>query len=149
MSERSVDRREFAKYASAAVAGTVAAVGLSSSVMGADEKNPKSKKHMLLLEPHVCKGLNACKGLGGCGESKGKNTCAGSGGCATAERHTCKGDNVCGGTGGCGEHPGENGCKGSGGCAVPLSEDTWKTLRARFEEVAKESGMKVQPAPKA
>jgi hypothetical protein len=39
------------------------------------------------VEKHGCKGLNSCKGKGGCKSSdngcKGKNSCKGKGGCAT------------------------------------------------------------------
>lgn len=39
------------------------------------------------VEKHACKGMNSCKGKGGCKESangcKGKNSCKGKGGCAT------------------------------------------------------------------
>jgi hypothetical protein len=39
------------------------------------------------VEKHACKGLNSCKGKGGCKASdngcKGKNSCKGKGGCAT------------------------------------------------------------------
>jgi hypothetical protein len=39
------------------------------------------------VEKHACKGLNSCKGKGGCGSGdngcKGKNSCKGKGGCAT------------------------------------------------------------------
>jgi hypothetical protein len=39
------------------------------------------------VEKHACKGLNSCKGRGGCSSSdngcKGKNSCKGKGGCAT------------------------------------------------------------------
>jgi len=39
------------------------------------------------VEKHACKGLNSCKGKGGCKVSdngcKGKNSCKGKGGCAT------------------------------------------------------------------
>ena len=38
-------------------------------------------------EKHACKGMNSCKGKGGCSTSdngcKGKNSCKGKGGCAT------------------------------------------------------------------
>jgi hypothetical protein len=38
-------------------------------------------------EKHACKGMNSCKGKGGCSTGdagcKGKNTCKGKGGCAT------------------------------------------------------------------
>jgi len=39
------------------------------------------------VEKHACKGMNSCKGKGGCSSSdngcKGKNSCKGKGGCAT------------------------------------------------------------------
>ena len=39
------------------------------------------------VEKHACKGMNSCKGKGGCKSSdngcKGKNSCKGKGGCAT------------------------------------------------------------------
>jgi hypothetical protein len=39
------------------------------------------------VEKHACKGLNSCKGRGGCSSGdngcKGKNSCKGKGGCAT------------------------------------------------------------------
>ena|SRR5271166_4749372 len=39
------------------------------------------------VEKHACKGMNSCKGKGGCKASdngcKGKNSCKGKGGCAT------------------------------------------------------------------
>jgi len=39
------------------------------------------------VEKHGCKGLNSCKGKGGCSSGdngcKGKNSCKGKGGCAT------------------------------------------------------------------
>jgi len=82
-------------------------------------------------EKHVCKGMNDCKGQGGCDSGDngcaGKNSCKGHGGCATSAKHGCKGQNDCKGQGGC--KPGDNGCagknscKGKGGCAVPVPED--------------------------
>jgi hypothetical protein len=40
------------------------------------------------LDKHDCKGMNSCKGQGGCstgdGGCKGKNTCKGKGGCKSA-----------------------------------------------------------------
>ena len=43
------------------------------------------------VEKHACKGLNSCKGKGGCksGDNgcKGKNSCKGKGGCATDGSH--------------------------------------------------------------
>ena len=39
------------------------------------------------VEKHACKGMNSCKGKGGCSSSdngcKAKNSCKGKGGCAT------------------------------------------------------------------
>ena len=62
----------------ATAANTSATSGINSIVgQAADDK----------VEKHACKGLNSCKGKGGCGSSdngcKGKNSCKGKGGCAT------------------------------------------------------------------
>ena len=50
-----------------------------STIAGQAADNP--------VEKHACKGLNSCKGKGGCKSSdngcKGKNSCKGKGGCAT------------------------------------------------------------------
>jgi len=141
-----LSRREFTKWAAAAMGGLVA--GLSAGRVRADDKvdEPKKKdpdKPLLLQEPHVCRGLNTCKA-----EAKGKNNdCAGMGQCATAKAHTCKGENNCAGLGGCGEHPGENKCKGMGGCAVPLKDKAWKKARKNFEAAMKKAGKKVGDAP--
>jgi len=98
---------------------------------------------LLAEEPHVCRGLNTCKGHG-----KNKtNECAGQGSCATAEKHICNGQNDCKGQGGCGQYPGQNTCDSKGACAVPLTDKTWKIARAKFEEVMKEKGVEVGPAP--
>ena len=98
-------------------------------------------------KPHVCRGLNTCKGKGGCGATKGKNACAGQGGCATAAKHDCKGQNACKGEGGCGATPGKNACKGKGSCAVPLSDKTWAKARATFEAAMKKAGKEFGSAP--
>lgn len=49
------------------------------SLMGDKDKTDADK--------HACKGLNSCKGKGGCATAdntcKGKNSCKGKGGCAT------------------------------------------------------------------
>ena len=136
-----MNRRDFQRLAAAAFGGAVIGVGMQSSLSAADAGNP------LLSDPHVCRGLNTCKGKGA-----GKtNACAGQGTCATAEKHTCHGDNACKGQGGCGAHPGENACKGKGSCNVPLTanhlaqgpqairatdEGRGKNLRRRPGEVA-------------
>jgi hypothetical protein len=62
----------------ATMANTSATSGISSIAgQAADDK----------VEKHACKGLNSCKGKGGCSSSdngcKGKNSCKGKGGCAT------------------------------------------------------------------
>jgi hypothetical protein len=89
----------------------------------------------LVQEPHVCRGLNTCKGKG----KGGKNACAGQGACATAKAdHSCAGMNECKGQGGCGTTPGQNACKGQGKCSVPLkNEAVWKKARAAFEKAYK------------
>ena len=115
-------RRDFNKLLSAAVAGMVGA-GALAGCRGTDDRGgaPAADKH-------ACKGLNDCKGKGGCktdkNACKGQNECKGQGGCATAAKHECKGQNECKGLGGC--KTGDNGCvaknscKGKGGCAVPV-----------------------------
>ncbi len=157
MDRNDMNRRNFGKLALAALGGAIA----GSSLINADDKKdakkddkkedkkPEKKKEPLLLnEPHVCRGLNTCKGKG----KGGKNECAGQGACATAKEITCKGKADCAGLGGCGEKPGENACKGQNGCAVPIKmEAGWKKARTRFEEEAKKAKppLKVGAAPKA
>ncbi|WP_298867752.1 hypothetical protein [uncultured Gimesia sp.] len=100
---------------------------------------------LLMSEPHVCRGLNTCKGKHGGAE----NDCAGLGACASVAAHTCSGANECKGQGGCGTNPGMNSCKGKGGCSVPLMEDAWKLARVEFEKSMDKAGKKVGPAPAA
>src|SRR6266849_1909646 len=116
-----LNRREFTKFAAAAMGGLVAGL----SVGHARDDKPKMKdpkKPLLLQEPHICRGLNpTCKG-----EVKGKkNDCAGQAYAATVKEHKCKGMNECAGEGGCSTTPGENKCKGMGECSVPLSDKAW------------------------
>ena len=152
MDNNDLNRRAFQKLAMAALGGLVAGAGLAHADEKKDKdkdnkKEPKpkdEKKNPLLQEPHVCRGLNTCKGLG----KGGKNDCAGTSACATAKAHTCGGDNDCRGLGGCGEMPGENACKGKGKCHVPLDNDAWPKARKRFEELMKKEGKKVGDAPK-
>jgi hypothetical protein len=103
-----------------------AAKGEGKKSSAGDEKKDKAQASS---DKHVCKGMNSCKGKGGCksGDNgcSGKNSCKGKGGCASAEmKHSCKGMNACKGQGGCksGESgcAGKNSCKGKGGCAVPV-----------------------------
>ena len=144
MPREDLNRRDFHKLAAAAFGGLVAGAALARAD---DKKEPKpkdEKKNPLLQEPHVCRGLNTCKGLG----KGGKNDCAGTSACATAKAHTCGGDNDCRGLGGCGEMPGENACKGKGKCHVPLDNDAWPKARKRFEELMKKENKKFGEAPK-
>jgi hypothetical protein len=116
--EDDMNRREFAKMALGAAATGV----LASKVLLADEKAADK------ADKHVCKGMNSCKGQGGCHTAEntcaGQNSCKGKGGCATSAHHSCKGSNACKGQGGCksGDNgcAGKNSCKGKGGCAVPM-----------------------------
>jgi hypothetical protein len=135
----SLSRRDFAKLSVAALAGLSFA---GSASFAADGK--KSEKNPLLSDPHVCRGLNTCKGKG----ADKKNSCAGTGTCATVKSHTCGGSNECKGQGGCGEKPGENACKGQGDCHVPLAKDAWKKARKRFEVLMKADSKKFGAAPK-
>lgn len=99
----------------------------------------------LLEEPHVCRGLNTCKGLG----ASKDNDCAGLGTCASVTHHSCGGINECKGQGGCGQHPGENSCKGEGHCAVPLMKEAWPIARKNFEAAMTAAGKEFGEAPPA
>lgn len=115
-----MNRRQFAATLGAAVAGLVAGKTLLAADKPATDKPAK----------HVCKGLNACKGQGGCATKEnscaGANACKGKGGCATSARHACAGKNACKGQGGCKSADnacaGKNSCKGKGSCAVPVKD---------------------------
>tara|TARA_R110002095_G_scaffold181588_2_gene158877 strand:- start:3963 stop:4484 length:522 start_codon:yes stop_codon:yes gene_type:complete len=108
----------------------------------ADETSDKDVS-LLMTEPHVCRGLNTCKGT----FASIENACAGLGACASVAEHSCSGANECKGQGGCGTNPGMNSCKGKGGCHVPLMEGAWKLARAEFEKAMEKAGKKVGPAP--
>jgi hypothetical protein len=116
-------------------AGTTAGTGAETPVA--------ADVNLLLEEPHVCRGLNTCKGKG----KGGDNECAGRGACATADAHTCHYENKCKGQGGCGETAGRNACAGKGECAVPLAEDTRLKVRKAFEEAMQAAGKTVGEAP--
>lgn len=146
MSDQELNRRNFQRLTLAAFGGLVAgAVAAEARAAEPAKDVPKKDKNKnpLLGEPHICRGLNVCKGLG----ADKKNACAGQGVCATAKEHTCHTHNECRGQGGCGETPGENACKGKGECAVPVEDKTWEKARKRFEELMKEEGKKVGKAP--
>ena len=83
--------------AAAAMGGLLAgaAVHVSASALTGTQTVKKSvvqsqlgaKAGATALDKHDCKGMNACKGQGGCsagdGGCKGKNSCKGKGGCKT------------------------------------------------------------------
>jgi hypothetical protein len=149
MENSELNRRDFERLTAAAMGGLLAgAAALGKAAFGADEKDDKvpqkdKKKNPILGEPHVCRGINMCKGLG----ASKDNACAGQGTCATAKAHLCHYKNECRGQGGCGANPGENECKGKGECGVPMASGAWKKCRARFEALMKKEGKTVGPAP--
>ncbi len=142
MRESNYSRRDFNKLTVAAFGGLMAGAG---QVLADDkpEKDKDKDKNPLLVEPHVCRGLNTCKGK----DPTKKNSCAGQGAC-TSVKHECRGKNECKGQGGCGATPGENACKGKGSCEVPLNSSAWKRARKRYETLMKAAGKKFGPAPK-
>ena len=100
-----MDRRNFTKAMGAVVAGMAAGTRVF-----AEEKKAAAKADA--KDVHVCKGMNDCKGKGGCASD--------------AAKHACKGKNECKGMGGCKAGAagcaGKNDCKGKGGCAVPVNK---------------------------
>jgi hypothetical protein len=140
MQDRELNRRDFSRLTAAAFGGLLAGAGIAPAA----EDKKDTTKSPLLFEPHICRGLNTCKGK----DPQKDNACAGQGNCATVAAHSCKGENACRGQGACGAKPGENACKGMGGCEVPIAKDEmWKRVRKRFEEVMAKEGKKVGPAP--
>ena len=172
MDSQDLNRRAFGKLAAAALGGLVAGAGLVGAadkdkpsdkdkpaadkdkpVKDKPDETPKAKdkdKPLMSQEPHICRGLNTCKGKG----HGGKNDCAGQGDCATAKAHTCAGSNDCAGLGGCNSDvklPGENKCKTKGGCNVPTKDSkTWALARKSFEADMKKAfpDKKIGDAPK-
>jgi hypothetical protein len=158
---RELDRREFHQWTVAAFSGLAAGLtlgcggtptppagGPAPATLSTTATTPtgvelSEAEQLILDEPHVCRGLNGCKGLG---RSK-ENTCAGMGTCASIVDHSCGGQNECKGQGGCGTNPGMNSCKGQGGCHIPLMDDAWTTARAAFEAAMKKTGKEVGAAP--
>lgn len=155
MSHDDLSRRDFQKLSLAALGGALSGsmlAGCSDRGQEAAAPAPPNPAESdmtvaaadhLLTEPHVCRGLNTCKGHG----AGGGNDCAGQGNCASVEAHSCHGENDCKGQGGCGEIAGQNDCKGQGKCGVPLSDKAWKKARADFEAAMTKAGKKVAPAP--
>ena len=152
MATEDLTRREFATLTMAALAGATLGCGKASEAPVASKAQAKAgllkevkSEHLLLTEPHVCRGLNACKGLA----RGGKNDCAGQGKCTTVKAHGCGGRNECKGQGGCGDVPGQNACKGQGKCGVPVTMNpAWEKARKALEELAKSHGFELGPAPK-
>ena len=150
----STDRRGFNAMVAAAMAGLLG--GNASTAVAADEKKKsKDSSNPLLVEPHICKGLNTCRGLG----KDKKKACAGQGSCFTIEEHDCHGFNKCRGQGACDignwpkhqpHYPGENTCEKKGGCQVPLlpeKKEMWIKARRRFEALMADNGKTVGKPP--
>ncbi len=159
------DRRQRAHEAGLA-STTSAAVAPGSEMPG---------KGAVLVELHVCMGLNACaatkdpsnpKDPGTRHDPLGTAPMAGMGTCATA-LHVCHGDNACRGQGGCGyagsayeqTKPGDQACNQNGSCASPINESrvfsagpykgksVWRRARAIFEARMYEAGIQFGPSP--
>jgi hypothetical protein len=134
-----LNRRDFGKLTLAAFGGVLAG-SLAGERLLAEEKKKAPEGQFSLKDPHICCGLNTCKGHG----KDAKNDCAGMGSCATVAAHGCAGTNACAGQG----QTGTNACKGQGSCGVPVSGDAWKQARTSFEVAMKKAGKKFNPAPK-
>jgi hypothetical protein len=71
---------------SAAMAGLV--VGTMTTTTGCKSESAGSQASDNAAAKHDCKGLNSCKGQGGCQTGdmgcRGKNSCKGKGGCKSA-----------------------------------------------------------------
>ncbi len=156
-----MDRREFHQLTFAALSGVIAGTAAGCSNGSTTPAKPAAaapasavttpvavvlsadQETLIMDEPHTCRGLNSCKGLG-----RGKdNACAGQGTCASMADAACGGSNDCKGQGGCGANPGMNDCKGQGGCHIPLMASAWDTARAAFEAAMKKHGKSYGTAP--
>ncbi|WP_010585956.1 hypothetical protein [Schlesneria paludicola] len=159
MNSSEMDRRRFHQLAMAALGGAIAGTSAGCGNQGgtkpaatdgnsaaastaAVELSPEAEA-IILDEPHVCRGLNTCKGQG----RDKENSCAGQGTCASIANASCGGNNDCKGQGGCGANPGMNDCKGKGGCHIPLMEGAWETARTAFETAMKKHGKEFGTAP--
>ena len=102
-----MERRHFAKAMGAVVAGMAA----GTRVFAEEKQAPaKTEAKADVKDTHICKGMNECKGKGGCKTDKnacaGKNECKGKGGCAVpVNKAHISGDKA-----------GKHACKGKGGC---------------------------------
>ena len=132
-----LNRRDFGKLTLAAFGGVLAGSLVGERLLAEEKKEAGGFK---LQDPHVCCGLNTCKGHG----QGAKNECAGQGSCATVAAHGCAGSNACAGQG----ETGANDCKGKGSCGVPVTGDKWKEARSSFEAAMKKAGKKFGAAPK-
>lgn len=153
-----LDRRDFHKLTLAALGGVLAGAtagcggaappsgtaGVPTITANANSSTALTDVEQFIIdEPHVCRGLNSCKGLGRTKE----NDCAGLGSCASIADASCGGNNDCKGQGGCGELPGMNSCKGKGACHIPLMDHAWDKARSAFEAAMKKSSKKFGAAP--
>jgi hypothetical protein len=155
--EHDPSRRDFHRLTLAAIGGLMAGLARPEQLVQAEQPKQKGdakpkKPAKEMKEIHVCRGLNSCKGQGIDWDFDGDgkldvNACAGQGACATAKHVSCNGENDCKGQGGCGNTAGINDCKGQGKCHVPLTTDTWKKARARFEARMKSENEEYGEAP--
>lgn len=164
MKQDELNRRDFNRLTMAAFGGVVAGsmVGCGGKTeteetiqtptgdTGQTPEGDNGEKSNLAAVPnswqddkHICRGLNACKGLG----VDGSGDKPGTGACATYAAHSCHGENDCKYQGGCGESVGQNDCSAKGECAVPLSDDSWKKARASYEKAMKTASKEFGDAP--
>ena len=139
MKNPELNRRDLGRLTAAALGGAIAGSMLGQRALLAAEAAKPDDSHWL-KEPHLCCGLNTCKGHG----KEASNDCAGMGHCATVQSHGCAGQNACAGQG----MSGENSCKGKGNCAVPLFGDSWRKARGSWEAAMHRAGKSYGPAPK-
>ena len=75
------------------VAAVAALVAGAPFATGCKSEKEKEAAHATstATEKHACKGMNACKSMGGCSTGDngcaGKNSCKGHGGCAVPVKH--------------------------------------------------------------
>jgi hypothetical protein len=71
-----------------AIAAMIAGAPLTSCKSSKSESSSSSAPH---ADKHACKGMNSCKGQGGCKTGNngcaGKNSCKGNGGCGVPMKH--------------------------------------------------------------